>query len=226
MRNVLLLCAVVCSFAASASSPKQAYFCCSEGARLQYERTVVADGTLRWRHEMSIGHCSEDGSIAYSSTFTKPGGGVMYGGPVLLKLRILPGGDVEMDAAQAVAAVFANVLGARNVKSAGGATVLPAGMKPGDRLPDVLSSVSAGLASMKVDVTERQVLRKEALATPAGTFDCIVVQEHKVEKGTLRNRVTTAQTWYARGVGMVRHDTYDKHMKLETSEVLVRIINQ
>ena len=50
-----------------------------------------------------------------------------------------------------------------------------------------------------------------------------MVSEHKVERGLGRNRVTTALTWYARGIGMVRHDTYDKDMVLETSEVLIEI---
>ena len=67
------------------------------------------------------------------------------------------------------------------------------------------------------------MLRSEVLSTPAGDFDCVVVSEHKVEKGPGRNRVTTALTWYARGTGMVRHDTYDRNMKLETSEVLIGI---
>lgn len=147
----------------------------------------------------------------------------MYGGPVALKVTVKQDGDVEMDAAQAVAAVFSNILGTRNVRTSGGLTVLPSDMEPGDTLPDVSGSATAGPVSMKVDVTGRKVLRRETLTTAAGTFDCIVVQEHKVEKGSLRNRVTTAQTWYARGVGMVRHDTYDKHMELETTEVLVKI---
>ena len=58
------------------------------------------------------------------------------------------------------------------------------------------------------------------ITVPAGTFDCIVVREHKVERGPGRNRTTTGETWYARGIGYLRHDTYDKNLKLETTEVL------
>ena len=53
-----------------------------------------------------------------------------------------------------------------------------------------------------------------------------MVSEHKVEKGMMRNRVTTARTWYARGIGMVRHDTYDRNLKLETTEVLEKIVRK
>ena len=75
----------------------------------------------------------------------------------------------------------------------------------------------------RVRVTDRKVLRVERLETPAGMFDCPVVSEHKVEKGPGRNRETTALTWYAEGIGMVRHDTYDRSGLLETSEVLTGI---
>lgn len=219
-----LLCCII--FAATAltavAGPQDAYFCTTEGAKLHYERTETDSGALRWRHVMSIDSV-KGGDVSYNSLFTKPGGGRMYGGPVRLNVKISDSGDVKMDVAQSVASVFANMFGGRNVKSEGAETVLPAHMKPGDVLKDASGTATAGLASMKVDVSERKVLRKETLTTPAGTFDCVVVREHKVEKGTLRNRVTTADTWYARGVGMVRHDTYDKHMKLETSEVLIKI---
>ena len=96
-------------------------------------------------------------------------------------------------------------------------------MKPGDILPDANCTVKAGLLQYKVSVTQRKVLRLETLKTPAGEFECTVVSEHKVEKGPGRNRETTALTWYSTGVGMVRHDTYDKRLKLETSEILCRI---
>ena len=40
-----------------------------------------------------------------------------------------------------------------------------------------------------------------------------------------RNRHTVADTWYARGIGMVRHDTYSPELELQTSEKLVTVRN-
>ena len=75
----------------------------------------------------------------------------------------------------------------------------------------------------RVKVTDRKVLRYETISTPAGTFDCIVISEHKVEKAPVYKRETTALSWYSDGVGYVRHDTYNKNMHLETSEQLYSI---
>ena len=213
---------VMLLYTATAMRAQEPYFCTRQGVRLYYVRTNVDDGSVHWRHVMTIGKVS-GGNVSYTSSFTKASGSAMYGGPISLSAGIRADGGVEMDIAGSVAAVFSNVIGAKNAHSTGGITVLPADMKPGDTLPDARAEVSAGIAKMTVTVSERKVLRSEQLTTPAGTFDCIVVQEHKVEKGTMRNRITTAQTWYARGIGMVRHDTYDKNMVLDTSEILNKI---
>ena len=222
-KAALLLATLFLCLSARAGEP---YFCNVQGTELHYVRKNVTDGTLVWRHVMTIDSVASDGTVCYNSLFTKPGGARMYGGPVPLEVAINDRGDVEMNVARSVGAIFSNVFGTRAPRTAGGSSVLPADMKPGDVLPDVAGTASAKLVSMDVRVTGRRVLQRESLTTPAGTFDCIVVQEHKVEKGTFRNRVTTARTWYARGVGMVRHDTYDRNMVLETSEVLIGISNK
>ena len=96
-------------------------------------------------------------------------------------------------------------------------------MAPGDTLPDVYASVKVLGMTMKITVTQRQVLKFETIATPAGTYDCIVIREKKLEKGLGRNRHTIADTWYSKGIGMVRHDTYNLQLELQTSEILTAI---
>ncbi len=60
--------------------------------------------------------------------------------------------------------------------------------------------------------------------TFAGTFDCIVVREHKLEKAPLMKRDRITLTWYALGYGMVRHDTFFINGDVETTEQLESII--
>ena len=205
---------------------QDAFFCDEPGKVLVYERHYVKDGRLKWRHEMSINSVSQGDRgelIGYSSSFYKPSGAIMYGGPVELEALVGADGDVQMDLALSLASVFSNYVGESKVDFVQSPSVLPSSMKPGDVLKDAEFVVSLLGMKYKVAVTQRSVLRSESLQTPAGDFDCVVVQENKVEKGPGRNRETTALTWYAKGVGMVRHDTYDKNMILETSEVLTSI---
>lgn len=94
-------------------------------------------------------------------------------------------------------------------------------MQPGDTLPDSHSIIKVFLLKYRMSYTERRVLRQERLTTPAGTYDCVVIREHRKERGLLNKVDLWLDSWYARGVGAVRHDYYNKRMKLEESEILI-----
>ena len=202
------------------------YFCDKENAVLQYTRTTV-DGDVKWYHTMRIGQIVSDTDsvrIEYTSHILNHRGKPYYGDVPAELVAVIKGGTVILNVAESVAAVFRTIFSKNtHIASTGGESSLPVDMAPGDTLPDVYSSVKALGMTMKINVTERQVLRYERISTPAGEFDCIVVRERKLEKGMGRNRHTVADTWYARGVGMVRHDTHDKNLKLQTSEILTEM---
>ena len=202
---------------------KAPYFCNEEDAVLEYIRTT-AEGDVKWYHTMKIEDVKQEGDrtrIDYTSHILNHKRKPYYGDEPAQLSASVNQGSVTLDVAESVAAVFRTLLpsGAK-ITSSGGESTLPSDMVPGDVLPDVHASVKALGLTMKVTVTERKVLRIETISTPAGTFDCVVIRERKVEKGMGRNRHTVADTWYARGIGMVRHDTYSPDMELQTSEVL------
>ena len=202
---------------------KAPYFCNEEDAVLEYIRTT-AEGDVKWYHTMKIEDVKQEGDrtrIDYTSHILNHKRKPYYGDEPAQLSASVNQGSVTLDVAESVAAVFRTLLpsGAK-ITSSGGESTLPSDMVPGDVLPDVHASVKALGLTMKVTVTERKVLRIETISTPAGTFECVVIRERKVEKGMGRNRHTIADTWYARGIGMVRHDTYSPDMELQTSEVL------
>ena len=204
------------------------YFCNVEDTVLEYVRTTV-EGDVKWYHTMKIEDVKQKGEtsfIDYTSYILNHKRKPYYGDePAQLQASVSQG-KVTLDVAESVAAVFKTILpsGAK-ITSSGGESSLPSDMSPGDVLADVHAFVKALGLTMKISVTERKALRYETITTPAGTFDCIVVRERKVEKGMGRNRHTVADTWYARGIGMVRHDTYSPEFELQTSEWLVSILN-
>ena len=202
------------------------YFCNKAETVLEYTRTT-AEGDVKWYHTMTIGETRQKGDttfIDYTSHILNHKRKPYYGDEPAQLQAAVNKGTVTLDVAESVAAVFRTMLpsGAR-ITSSGGESSLPSDMSQGDILPDVHASVKALGLTMKITVTEREVLRQETISTPAGTFECVVVRERKVEKGMGRNRHTVADTWYARGIGMVRHDTYSPELELQTSEKLVSI---
>ena len=137
-----------------------------------------------------------------------------------MAVRIDADGTVRMDLGASLRAVLQNLFPRREITSTGTAALLPSSMKAGDVLPDAHCVVDVAGVKYHIDVTERRVLRSETVTVPAGTFEAVVVREHKVERGPGHNRNTWSDSWYVAGLGYVRHDTYDKNLRPETTEVL------
>ena len=73
----------------------------------------------------------------------------------------------------------------------------------GDELP--LFKMSAVVSNRKVEALEKRT-------TPAGTFDCVKIS-YEVETKMLFKINANAVEWYAKGVGLVRSETYNKIIK-------------
>jgi len=211
--------AVVCAHAG------EPYFVTVGNRTLHYERykagttKVTQTTTLDFGQVESVGDARR---VPYTMTLAKANGRPIYGGPVSLSVMINANNDVEMDFGGTVRMVLKNLLPHTDITATGNPALMPANMQPGDTLPDSHCVVKAGLFELTVDISGRQVLRREQITTPAGTFDCVVARERKVEKGPFHHVDVWGDTWYAPGIGYVRHDEYDKNMKLETSEILIQ----
>jgi len=216
-RAVILAALLLLAFAANAGSP---FFMTREGARMNYVRRSASNNKVTWTYVVSVDSVYLDG-IEFTYDFHRPGGGQMYGGPLKMSMQLNEAGDITMDVASTVKTFVRNILPKADVFSEGGDTVLPASMSPGDCLPDVYADARVMKMNYHVSISGRKVLRRETVSVPAGTFDCTVVEEHKVESGLGRNRDIRTLTWYAAGVGEVKHESYDwRTQKLMTVEVL------
>ena len=233
---------LLCCLAARAGEP---YFCTFGNRTLYYERSDAASGRLRRTTTLAISSVQQTGDgrqVSYTFQLGRPSGAPLYGGPAPMRVEIGTDGTVRMDLGATLKAVLANLFPRAEMQSAGTTALLPPDMRPGDALPEAHCTVEVLGTKYRIDVTERRVLRTqllraqypalrdidterrvlrtEQLRVPAGTFDCVVVREHKLERGPGRHRDTISDSWYVPGIGYVRHDTYDKNLRLETTEVL------
>lgn len=218
-RLCVLCCALMlCGLSADA----QGFFTDSGDAVLEYVRTTAQDGKFKWRHTMRVTDVKEtESSVRYttSSVFSKQNGKPLYRDAVIETIYVdRRTGNLSLDLGAAMASYIKARTGI-NVTSSGLLSCLPADIEPGDTLEPVRATVKVGPLTYTLKVSGRKVLRRETVTVPAGTFECVVVSEEKQENGPGHNRGVTNITWYAKGVGYVRHDTY-VNGKLDTSEVL------
>ncbi len=103
--------------------------------------------------------------------------------------------------------------------------IIPNDLSVGMALPDATMNmaVDMGGISMKMDVslTDRKVIGEESVTTPAGTFDCYIISyTSNIKMGM--NRTGTAKQWFAKGVGMVKQEDYNKKGKITSSSELTK----
>ena len=95
----------------------------------------------------------------------------------------------------------------------------PAELSIGQELPKgvtILEVASNGVPviTLTYTVKDRKVEDLEQITTPSGTFDCFRIRETIDYQTMLLTRTFTTVSWYARGVGMVKQETYDQKGKL------------
>ncbi len=76
--------------------------------------------------------------------------------------------------------------------------------------------------NMNVIIENRKVEAKETITTPAGTFECYKISSEISSKVAFVNQKFKSVDWFAKGVGMVRTETYDKKGKLESYALLTK----
>lgn len=88
------------------------------------------------------------------------------------------------------------------------------------KLPDYEFQFKFSIMNMKVSGADRKVLGTERVDTPAGSFDCFVLEETVTTKALMMKEVEKIKSWYAYGVGLVKEITCDKNGKLLSTMVL------
>jgi len=103
---------------------------------------------------------------------------------------------------------------------------IPVNAQPGQMLKDGNLQMKIGGMPMnmtiKVDVINRKVEAVESITTPAGTFDCVKISQDVVTKMMMTVKAHSVD-WYAKGVGVVRTESYNKKGKLTGYTELTRL---
>jgi hypothetical protein len=106
---------------------------------------------------------------------------------------------------------------------------LPNDLTVGQSLPDAEINIKLNISgmsmNMKTAITDRKVLDKESVTTPAGTFDCFVLSQTMEIKSMASNMKRTSKQWVAEGVGVVKTEDYNKRGKLDGVSLLTAFSN-
>ena len=104
--------------------------------------------------------------------------------------------------------------------------IIPNDLSVGLKLPDASMNmkISMGITmEVNVEIINREIIAKETITTPAGTFDCYVLQATTVMDMMGRNMTSTSKSWFAEGVGMAKQVTKGEGGKMDSSSELTKL---
>lgn len=114
------------------------------------------------------------------------------------------------------------VMKVQDLMSKGDASSIPATLRTGSKIPDGTVEINIGMVSAKILTSERNVTDAREITTPAGRFRCFLIEENQCTK-TIVSKNETVKTWYAKGIGCVKQEVYDKKGRLTNTQVLQSI---
>ncbi len=104
---------------------------------------------------------------------------------------------------------------------------VPNNPQPGQELPEGTLTMKTkmngmNLFNMTMRVYNRKVEGIEEVTTPAGTFECVKITQESEVKMMIKTK-SKSTSWFAKGVGMVKTENYNKKGKVESSTVLTKL---
>ena len=101
---------------------------------------------------------------------------------------------------------------------------VPNNLSVGQKLKDAEMKMKMSMSGMNFNmntfITDREVVAKETITTPAGTFECYVIFQNTVSEGMAGSMKRSSKQWFAEGVGVVKTEDYDKKGNLDGSGIL------
>ena len=104
---------------------------------------------------------------------------------------------------------------------------LPNQLEVGMELPDANVQMKMNMGAMNMNMeantTDRRVEKMETVDTPAGSFECYVIYSNTQSKMMMVNKSFPNRVWLAKGVGMVKSESYNSKGKLLSRMVLSKV---
>ena len=108
-----------------------------------------------------------------------------------------------------------------DMQVSGTAMKIPSNLSVGQSLEDAGAKVRIGVINCSAITTERKCLAIEDVKVEAGTFRCYKITQKTNAVMLGIRRESTTLTWYAKGVGTVKVENYDKNGNLQSSQELI-----
>ncbi len=99
------------------------------------------------------------------------------------------------------------------------------GSQAGTALPDRYYKLLDGLVKKEYTISGGSYMGRETVSTTGGKYNCIKISYLKRTKVVLKKTDQRIVEWYAKGVGLVKSETYNMKGDLDGKTLLVKVVH-
>lgn len=209
MKKTVLFVMALCLGLNLMAQEKEPFCCVKQGAELKYVTTDAKGNETGTSTTKVTAAAGSDGNYNIAMTITLYVNGNQMFNPMNVTTTVTDG-----NASVALG-------GGAAIEMTTDVPLIPARLAVGLELGTGSIVMNMGGIKTTQEIHTHKVVGREQLTTPAGTFDCYIVEQTYTAKMAFIKAKGSQKVWYARGIGNVKTETYDKRGKLSTQQILV-----
>ena len=98
------------------------------------------------------------------------------------------------------------------------------GASAGNEMPDRFYQIAENMIKKEVLITGVTYMGEEQVSTTAGRFNCIKISYLQRSKVVLKSSTVRVNEWYAKGIGLVKRESFDMKGRVDGKTLLVKVV--
>lgn len=224
-RLTIVIVALVASLVSLSGQNLDLFFSVTQGDSFTY--TIYSpDGEVEYKYSCTNkevnGADLSDASVVYEYQFWEGNGKPLFADEGKMDMKI----TLNSEGTTSYMYDMKKSMAIQDVVTMGDISSLPSELKVGQSVPDGKINIKVKSVGASFLITDRKVVAIEDVTTPAGTFKGYKMEEVQTNKVLVSTKSFRIVTWYAKNIGCVKQEVYDKKGKLLRTLELTSLVQK
>jgi len=224
-RLTIVIVALVASVVSLSGQNLDLFFSVTQGDSFTY--TIYSpDGEVEYKYSCTNkevnGADLSDASVVYEYQFWEGDGKPLFADEGKMDMKI----TLNSEGTTSYMYDMKKSMAIQDVVTMGDISSLPSELKVGQSVPDGKINIKVKSVGASFLITDRKVVAIEDVTTPAGTFKGYKMEEVQTNKVLVSTKSFRIVTWYAKNIGCVKQEVYDKKGKLLRTLELTSLVQK
>lgn len=224
-RLTIVIVALVASLVSLSGQNLDLFFSVTQGDSFTY--TIYSpDGEVEYKYSCTNkevnGADLSDASVVYEYQFWEGDGKPLFADEGKMDMKI----TLNSEGTTSYMYDMKKSMAIQDVVTMGDISSLPSELKVSQSVPDGKINIKVKSVGASFLITDRKVVAIEDVTTPAGTFKGYKMEEVQTNKVLVSTKSFRIVTWYAKNIGCVKQEVYDKKGKLIRTLELTSLVQK